>query len=131
MWVQSMTSLGGLKIWHCCKLWYSSDLMLLWLWCRPATAALIWPLAWEVLYAAGVAIKRKRKKKMPLFILAKEQFWFWAKIWEKEKIVLLQAGSLFQWLFHYRNFFNISILKTCLRGSYNLSPKLILSLNTT
>ena len=32
------------------------DPMLLWLWCRPARAALMQPLAWELLYAAGVAI---------------------------------------------------------------------------
>ena len=44
----------------------SSDSALLWLWCRPAAAALIQPLGWEPPYAAGVALKskkRKRKKK--------------------------------------------------------------------
>ena len=35
------------------------DLALLWLWCRPAAAALIRPLAWELPYAAGVALKSK------------------------------------------------------------------------
>ena len=40
------------------------DLALLWLWCRPAAAALIQPLAWERPYAAGVAIKREKKKKV-------------------------------------------------------------------
>ena len=39
------------------------DLMLLWLWCRPVATALIQPLAWEILYAAGVAQRRKKKKK--------------------------------------------------------------------
>ena len=39
-----------------------SDPALLWLWCRPATVALIQPLAWEPPYAAGVAVKRKKKK---------------------------------------------------------------------
>ena len=34
--------------------------MLLWLWHRPAAAALIQLLAWELPYAAGVAIKRKK-----------------------------------------------------------------------
>ena len=38
---------------------YSSDLALLWLWCRPSATALIRPLAWELPYAAGVALKRK------------------------------------------------------------------------
>ena len=41
----------------------SSDAVLLWLWCRPAQVALIRPLPWEPPYAAGVALKRKGKKK--------------------------------------------------------------------
>ena len=32
-------------------------------WCRLAAAALIQPLAWEFLCAAGVALKRKTQKK--------------------------------------------------------------------
>jgi len=39
------------------------DLVLLWLWCRPAAAALIGPLAWELPHAAGVALKGKKKEK--------------------------------------------------------------------
>ena len=34
-----------------------------WLWCRSAAAALIQPLAWELPYAMGAALKRKKKKK--------------------------------------------------------------------
>ena len=41
----------------------SSDLMLLWLWCRPAAAAPIGPLAWEPPYAMGMALKGKKKRK--------------------------------------------------------------------
>ena len=47
----------------------SSDPVLLWLWQRPATIALIRPLAWEPPYAVGVAIKRQKDpppKKKPL-----------------------------------------------------------------
>ena len=36
-----------------------SDPELLWFWCRPAAAALILPLAWELPYATGVAKKQK------------------------------------------------------------------------
>ena len=36
---------------------------MLWLWCRPATVVLIQPLAWELLYAAGAALKRKKKER--------------------------------------------------------------------
>ena len=39
------------------------DPKLLWLWCRPATAAPIQPLAWELSYVAGLALKREKKKK--------------------------------------------------------------------
>ena len=37
------------------------DPALLWLWCRPAAAAPIWPLAWELPYDTGATIKKKRK----------------------------------------------------------------------
>ena len=39
-----------------------SDLALLRLWCRTAAAAPVRPLAWEIPYAMGVALKRKREK---------------------------------------------------------------------
>ena len=38
----------------------SSDLALLWLWCRPA--AWIQPLAWEPPYATGAALKKTKRK---------------------------------------------------------------------
>ena len=41
---------------------HSSDLSLLWLWCRPVAAAPIGPLAWEPPYAAGVALERQKTK---------------------------------------------------------------------
>ena len=39
------------------------DPVLLWLWHRPAAIAPIRPVAWELPYAAGVALKSKKKKK--------------------------------------------------------------------
>ena len=41
----------------------SSDLALLWLWCRPAAVAPIRPLAWEPPYAASVALEKAKKTK--------------------------------------------------------------------
>ena len=41
---------------------HGSDLALLWLWRRPATVALIGPLAWEPLHAVGAALKTKGQK---------------------------------------------------------------------
>ena len=41
---------------------HSMDLLLQWLWCRPAAAALIRPLAWELPYAMGVALKKDKKR---------------------------------------------------------------------
>ena len=43
---------------------HGSDLVLLWLWHRPAAVFLIRPLGWEPPYAVGVAIKTKKKKKL-------------------------------------------------------------------
>ena len=43
-----------------CRL--GSDLALLWLWCSLAAVALIGPLAWELPYATGVALKSKKRK---------------------------------------------------------------------
>ena len=41
------------------------DPELLWLWLWLAAVALTEPLAWEPLYAAGVALKKQKKKKRP------------------------------------------------------------------
>ena len=39
------------------------DMMLLWLWHKPAAAALIRPVAWEPPYATGAALKSTHTKK--------------------------------------------------------------------
>ena len=46
-------------------------LALLCLWHRPAAIALIWPLAWEHAYTAGVVLKRKKKKKNKKILIKK------------------------------------------------------------
>ena len=38
------------------------DPTLLWLWCRLSATALICPLAWELPYAEGAALKRQKIK---------------------------------------------------------------------
>ena len=40
-----------------------SDPSWLWLWCRPVAIALIEPLAWELPYGTGAALKRHKDKK--------------------------------------------------------------------
>ena len=45
------------------SLQWVKDPELLWLWCRWAGVASIRPLAWELLYAASVALKKIQKKK--------------------------------------------------------------------
>ena len=42
---------------------------LLWLWHRPAPAAPIQPLAWELPYATGVTLKSKKRKKIEANII--------------------------------------------------------------
>ena len=65
MQVQSLAFLSGLRIQCCHKQWCgarcSLDPTLLWLWCRPASVALIGPLAWELPYAIPVARKEGRE----------------------------------------------------------------------
>ena len=64
MQVRSLASLSGLRIQHCCVGHRcGSDPALLWLLPRPAVAALIWPLAQELAYAACTALKRKKQNK--------------------------------------------------------------------
>ena len=41
----------------------SSDPLLLWLWFRPAAVAPIQPLAWEIPYVVGAALKKQKRKK--------------------------------------------------------------------
>ena len=38
------------------------DMVWLWLWCRPAAAALIHLLAWERPHGVGVALRKRKKK---------------------------------------------------------------------
>ena len=40
----------------------SSNLALLWLWCRPAGTAPIWPPVWELPYAVVADLKRPKKQ---------------------------------------------------------------------
>ena len=40
---------------------YGLDPVLLWLWCLLAAVALIQPLAWELSYATGAVLKKKKK----------------------------------------------------------------------
>ena len=40
---------------------YGLDVTLLWLWYRPAATALIRPLAYELPYTAGEALKKQRE----------------------------------------------------------------------
>ena len=51
--VRSLASLSGLRIWH----YGRSQMDLVLLWCKLAAAALIQPLAQELPYAAGTALK--------------------------------------------------------------------------
>ena len=52
MQIWSLASLSGLRIQHCCELW-----------CRPAAAAPIQALTWELPHAPGKALKSKKEKK--------------------------------------------------------------------
>ena len=53
------------------------DAMLLWLWCRPAGAAQIQPLAWEPRYAVGAALKKKKRERESFLSLILVSFILW------------------------------------------------------
>ena len=65
--IQSLASVSGLRIQRCCQLlcrsqiWLRSGIAMALAW--PSATALIQLLAWELLHATGVAIKRKEKGK--------------------------------------------------------------------
>ena len=60
---QPLASLSDLRIQRCHELWCSRrggwDPTLLWLWCRPAATAPIRPLARELPYTSGAALKKQ------------------------------------------------------------------------
>ena len=68
---EDLSSISGLapwlRIWCCHELWYRSKMRLrscvAVVWSRPAATALILLLAWEPLYATGVALKRQKKRR--------------------------------------------------------------------
>ena len=51
-----------------------NDPALLWLWCRPAAAAPIRPLAWEPPYAVGVALEKPKKDHKKLTVIHKVNY---------------------------------------------------------
>ena len=62
MQVLSLALLSGLRVWCCHELWCRSQIWLgsCVLWYRPAAVAPIQPLTWELPYAVGVALKKKK-----------------------------------------------------------------------
>ena len=50
---------------------HGSDLVLLWLWHRPAAITPIRPLAWELPYAAGTAQEMAKKRQKKKYTTAK------------------------------------------------------------
>ena len=66
--VPYLALLSGLSIAESCGMGCRCglDLVLLCLWCIPAAIAPIGPLAWELPFAAGVALKRKKERKPTL-----------------------------------------------------------------
>ena len=67
-----------------------SDAAQIQLWCRPAAAALIGPLAWEFPCTAGAAPKRKKKKKIPFQMLF--QLWELSKCGDSSRVEPLGAS---------------------------------------
>ena len=98
---------------------HGSDLVLLWLWCRPAAVVLIQPRAWKLLYPRPAAPLKKKKKKKKRWkrgignIFKRENKWMsptWGHFLSANKMVkvLLDSslslhdtflvGRLFSWI---------------------------------
>ena len=52
------------------------DPLLLWLWCRPEVATPIQPLAWELPYATGAALKQQQQQQKRKVFSINEMFLF-------------------------------------------------------
>ena len=117
-WVPSLASFRGLKIWQCREQdvgWrLGSDLVLLWLWYRSAGTGPIWPLAWELAYATGVALKRQKEKKKKKILNPEKRYglkvqtWEWSSRWklklwlewscpERRQIRIIETGWGLSW----------------------------------
>ena len=87
MQVRSLASVSELRIWHCCELWCNSQTQL------GSCVAVAWigPLAWELAYAMGVALKRKKKKgNFPEYLFILEAlFQLIGELLEKEKFLFM------------------------------------------
>ena len=73
-----------------------SDAALLWLWSGLAAVALIRPLARELPYAAGAALKRKRQKKKIIFLGLNLIFQSWCMRKFISQIILLWGEYSFK-----------------------------------
>ena len=62
IWLQSLVLLSGSGIAVSCGVGHRCNLDLVLLWHRPTVVAPFRPLAWELLYATGAALKSKKKK---------------------------------------------------------------------
>jgi len=100
MWVQSLASLSGLRIWHCCELWCSCrrdlDFALLWLWQKKKKKK-------------KKKKKRRRRRKKPKInffsyylgsfvapILERLTILFWLSFFLTDRLILLEQLIIFQ-----------------------------------
>ena len=114
--VESLASLSGLRIglrtMSCgvgCRCGLDPALPWLWLWHRLAAIVPIWPVAWEAPYAAGVALKSKKKKKRRKYLLKSQfyklcfskllfkstwwaLFWKWTFLWCRQLFFMCQVS---------------------------------------
>ena len=80
-----------------------SDPVLLWLWHGPAAAALIWPLAGELPYARGVALKRPPQKKSTfnflVTMMVSDPIQKMSLLWKPSTLllVILTTGNFHLW----------------------------------
>ena len=112
MWDRSLASIsGGSGIWRCRELWYKSQT---WLgsgvavavvWCRLAGVATILPLARELPYAAGMAVKRNQGAGRPMLL---------SGLLRKTHSLAFPASGVHPWLMASSCIFRANSVQCCI-----------------
>ena len=85
------------------------DPALLWLWCRSVATAPIRPLAWEPPYAAGIALKRQKKKKKDGWERLGDRMW---GLRERKVVSSFLVGATGWPVVHLRAHFVVQIMSS-------------------
>ena len=111
------------KGWRCCELWCRSQT---WLRSRVAVAAgglaavaLIWPLAWELPFAVGAALKNKQTNKLTTYLRGQVHIVENHQTWN-QKIRLWVLQFIFTWAqtLKFSESYHLDFIQHCISRMY-------------